>query len=79
MNGEIKMPFSKDEIEYYHNVGLMPDWAYYQQNGKSAQENYIQQKRNKRRNDKQKNLKLDKLIEDQIEKSLEEILKELNL
>lgn len=30
MNGEIKMPFSKDEIEYYHNVGLMPDWAYYQ-------------------------------------------------
>lgn len=73
------MPFSKDEIEYYHNVGLMPDWAYYQQNGKSAQENYIQQKRNKRRNDKQKNLKLDKLIEDQIEKSLEEILKELNL
>lgn len=73
------MPFSKDEIEYYHNAGLMPDWAYYQQNGKSAQENYIQQKRNKRRNDKQQNLKLDKLIEDKVEKSLEEILKELNL
>lgn len=73
------MPFSKKEIEYYHNIGLMPDWAYYQQNGKSTQENYIQWKRNKRRQDKQQNLKLDKLIEDKIEKSLEEILKELNL
>ena len=29
-----------EEIEYYHDRGLMPDWAYYQQNGKSADENY---------------------------------------
>ena len=34
------MAFSKEEIEYYHNNGLMPDWIYYQQNGKTAQENY---------------------------------------
>ncbi len=34
------MAFSKEEIEYYHDKGLMPDWAYYQQNGKSIQENF---------------------------------------
>ena len=34
------MAFSKEEIEYYHNNRLMPDWIYYQQNGKTAQENY---------------------------------------
>lgn len=31
---------NKREIEYYHNSGKMPDWAYYQVNGKSAEENY---------------------------------------
>lgn len=39
------MAFTPEEIEYYHNRGLMPDWAYYQQNGKSAQENYAEQHR----------------------------------
>ena len=38
------MAFTPEEIEYYHNRGLMPDWAYYQQNGKSAEENYAAQK-----------------------------------
>lgn len=32
-------------IEYYHRNGMMPDWAYYQQNGKSAMENYRDQTR----------------------------------
>jgi hypothetical protein len=27
-------------LEYYHNTGKCPDWAYYQLNGKTAQENY---------------------------------------
>lgn len=31
----------KEMIEYYHNNGLMPDWWYYQVNGKSATENYL--------------------------------------
>ena len=35
-------------VELYHNQGWMPDWAYYQLNGKSAQENYADQL-NKRR------------------------------
>ena len=30
-------------IEWYHDNGYMQDWAYYQQNGKSAQDNYIEQ------------------------------------
>ena len=29
------------EIEYLHDTGRMPDWAYYQLNGKNAQENYV--------------------------------------
>ena len=39
---------TKEEIEYYHNSGLMPDWIYYQVNGKTAEENYrdISMKRN---------------------------------
>lgn len=38
------MAFSKEQIEYLHNTGKMPDWVYYQQNGASAQENYNRQK-----------------------------------
>lgn len=36
-------------VENYHNQGLMSDGAYYQLNGKNAQENYADQvnKRNK--------------------------------
>lgn len=29
-----------DLLEYYHNTGKCPHWAYYQLNGKTAQENY---------------------------------------
>ena len=29
--------------EFYHNKGWMPDWAYYQQKGKSAMENFAEQ------------------------------------
>ena len=32
-------------IELLHNAGKMPDWAYYQLNGKNALENYIEQKK----------------------------------
>lgn len=32
------------EINYYHNAGKMPDWAWAQQNGKSAQDNYAYQR-----------------------------------
>ena len=34
-----------NQIEKYHDLGFMPDWAYYQVNGKSPMENYIEQHR----------------------------------
>lgn len=39
------MSFTAEQIEYYHDSGKIPDWIYYQINGKSAQENYNIQKR----------------------------------
>ena len=38
-----KSNLSPTMVEFYHNKGWMPDWAYYQQNGKSAMENYAEQ------------------------------------
>lgn len=43
-NTEAKKPDPK-MVELYHDMGWMPDSAYYQLNGKSAQENYADQKR----------------------------------
>ena len=59
---------TKEEIEYYHNSGLMPDWIYYQVNGKTAEENYrdILMKRNKEYRD----LIVDRELEDSISKRL---------
>ena len=47
-NSERRKGMDKDQVELYHNLGLMPDWVYYQLNGKSANENYrdIVNKRN---------------------------------
>ena len=63
---------TKEEIEYYHNSGLMPDWIYYQVNGKTAEENYrdISMKRNKEYRD----LIIDRELEDSISKRLEETI-----
>ena len=33
-----------DFMKYAHRSGLMPDWAWYQLNGASAQENWIEQR-----------------------------------
>ena len=35
-----------DFMKYARRRGLMPDWAWYQLNGKSAQENWIEQREN---------------------------------
>lgn len=37
------MAYTKEQIEYLHDSGKIPDWAYYQQNGATAQENYNRQ------------------------------------
>ena len=39
------MAFTPEQIEYLHSTGQMPDWVYYQQNGRSLQENYNEIKR----------------------------------
>ena len=39
------MALTPEQIEWLHDNGLMPDWAYYQQNGKSAQANFEAQTR----------------------------------
>ena len=63
---------TKEEIEYYHNSGLMPDWIFYQVNGKSAEEYYrdILMKRDKEYRD----LIVDRELEDSISKRLEETI-----
>lgn len=33
-----------ETIEHLHDTGQMPDWIYYQVNGKSAWENYREQR-----------------------------------
>ena len=58
------MAFSKEQIENLHNTGKMPDWAYYQQNGGSAQENYNRQKLEQRQ----------RMTQQLQEKELEEII-----
>ena len=36
------MALTKEQIEWLHDNGKMPDWAYFQQNGKTAQHNYTE-------------------------------------
>lgn len=64
------MAFTPEEVEYYHNIGLMPDWAYYQQNGKSAQESYNKQTR------KIKERYLEQMQEQALEKEIEKKVEE---
>ena len=82
----------KQMIEYYHNNGEMPDWIYYQVNGKSATENYLDMinKRDKefreellRQKEKEEmNKELEKefetKLEDTLEKALDDLLKKFN-
>ena len=77
------MAYTKEQIEYLHDIGKMPDLAYYQQNRATAQENYnrqIQALRNRlrdRQQEKQQQEEIEKQLEKQLEDKLEEILEEL--
>lgn len=68
---------TKEEIEYYRNSGLMPDWVYYQVNGKTAQENYIDIV-SKRDNERELEKSITKQIEETIDRHFDDVLKELN-
>ena len=78
------MAYTNEQIEYLHDSGKMPDWAYYQQNGATAQENYnrqIQAFRNRLRDkqqEEQQQKEIEKQIEDKLEKILEDLLNDLN-
>lgn len=79
------MAYTKEQIEYLHDSGKMPDLVYYQQNGATAQENYnrqIQAFRNRLRDkqqEEQQQKEIEKQIEDKLQKILEDLLKDLNI
>lgn len=61
-------------LEYYHNTGKCPDWAYYQLNGKTAQENYqaILANRQAWIQELMEEKRLEALVEKQVEERLGE-------
>ena len=46
------MAFTRDQIEYLHHTGKMPDWAYYQQVGKPLWMALQEQQQDKESEDK---------------------------
>lgn len=62
--------FLKEQIEFLHNTGKMPDWVYYQQNRNGITENYREQKAKIYREIRQDTVQ--KLQETEIEKYIEE-------
>lgn len=74
------MSYTKEQIEYLHNIGLMPDKIYYQVNGKSLQENYteILRKRQQQYNsDIKQQLYVDQYIDDKLNECVEEALQDI--
>ena len=69
---------TQQQIDYLHDIGRMPDWAWYQQNGKSAQENYAYQKRKKNSSKKDFNKNIDTLIKNSIDEALKNLFKGFN-
>lgn len=71
------------EIDLLHDQGFVPDWAWIQQNGKTAQENYIYQKkkwereRSIREQVEEQEKVIDEVIQKGIDKALQEIFKRL--
>ena len=76
------MAYTLEQIEYLHNRGLMPDWVYYQHNGKSAQANFNEQRKRfaeecrRREAEKALEAEIEKQVEQAIEKALDELLKD---
>ena len=81
------MSYTLQEIEWLHDRGKMPDWAYYQLNGKTAEENFLAQRRKllaetqqrieerrQREREAQEQKQLEKKIEAQVEKQVEEAI-----
>ena len=77
------MSLTKEQIEYLHDSGLMPDMYYYQINGKSFQENYIsihrqrQQEYKKLLVERQQQKELEKHLDIAIEEAVEKAVGKL--
>lgn len=62
-------------IDYSHRAGKMPKWAYYQQNGRTAEENYIEQKKAFQFDfETELQSQLEKALPEALENALDEIL-----
>ena len=84
------MSMTKEEMEYYHDIGLMPDWAYNQQRGLTLEEAYdeyqkkksIENQRLLRERAEQKQLEelvlkeVDKKVEEEVGKALDDLFKD---
>ena len=77
------MAYSLEQVESFHDQGVMPDWIYYQLNGKSLQENYQdvihkrQQVFRKKQQEELQNQEIEKEVSTYIENSLDNILENL--
>ena len=69
------MAYTLEQIEWLHNNGWMPDWAYYQQNGKSAQANFAEQQRKIMEMEKKVEAEIEKKLDKALEKALDDLLK----
>lgn len=69
------MALTLEQIEYLHDIGKMPDWAYYQQNGKTAQQNYVEQKRKMRKETEEQLNRMRQ--QEQMEEDMYKILKKV--
>lgn len=77
------MALSKEEMKRLHDSGKMPSWAYYAQNGESAQYNYAEQKKAFKEKfvpqifiDKKQ---AETALKETVEKAVDELLKGLTL
>lgn len=70
------MHFSDRELEYYHNSGKIPDWAYYQLNENDINRNYqlILDRRNRYELDSKQIKDIENYIKAIIEHLLENLL-----
>ena len=73
------MAFTDEQIEYLYKSGKMPQWAYFQQNGKTAQENYntILLERQNKTLTKSIEKEIEEKFEETVYNALDEILKGL--
>lgn len=70
---------NREEIEYYHNKGAIPDWIWVQLNDRTAQENYVHQKnkRKQQRKQQEKEESFNRLIQEIIERAIDKYLDNL--